>query len=174
METIKLVGSFLSGGLAGALFNHFVAKYKNRIQQLCCYYTDDEIISKLPISFGDTTHENLQSKKFVIKNTTNKDIDSIKVIFEFESQAIVTKWNTYSKAGHNIPKGNIYNKKNECHFVLKHLNRGEEVEINLEIGNITKEEFNVIEQNITGIKIRYIDKRKPRQSKPVKMVEKKS
>lgn len=173
METLKLISSFLSGGLAGALLNHYISHQKNKIQQLCCYYSEDEVISKLPISFGDTTHDNLHSKKFIIKNTTNKDIDSIKVIFEFENQAVVAKWTTYSKAGHNIPKGNIYNKKNECQFVIKHFNRNETVEITLEIGNISEDKFNITEQNITGIKIKYIDKRRPSQTKPAKMVEKK-
>lgn len=173
METIKIIVSFLSGGFAGAIFNHFISKHKNKIQHLCCYYTEDEVISKLPILFGDTTHENLQSKKFLLKNTTNRDIDSIKVIFEFESQAVVTKWKSYSKAGHDIPKGNIYVKKNECHFVLKHFNRNEIVEIILEIGNIVEDKFNITEQNILGVVIKYVDKRKPTHMKPVKMVEKK-
>lgn len=173
METLKLIVSFFSGGLAGAIFNHYISRHKNKIQHLCCYYVEDEVISKLPISFGDTTHDNLQSKKFIIKNTTNKDIDSIKVIFEFEPQAVVTKWQTYSKAGNNIPKGSIYAKKNECQFVIKHFNRDETVEIFLEIGNIEEDKFNITEQNITGVKIKYLDKRKPTQTKQVKMVEKK-
>ena len=173
METIKLIVSFLSGGLAGAIFNHYISKHKNKIQYLCCYYMEDEVISKLPISFGDTTHDNLQKKKFIVKNTTNKDIDSIKVIFEFQLQAVVTKWKTYSKAGYNIPKGSIYAKKNECQFVIKHFNRDETVEIFLEIGNIEEDKFNITEQNISGVKIKYLDKRKPTQTKQVKMVEKK-
>lgn len=172
MEIIKLIVSFISGGLAGALFNHLVSRHKNKIQKLCCYYVEDEVISKLPIAFGDTTHENLQSKKFIVTNTTNRDIDSIKIIFEFESQAIVTNWKTYSKAGYNIPKGNVYSKKNECHFVIKNFNRNENIEILLEIGNIKEDKFNITELNITGVKIKYIDKRKPTKSKPVKMVEK--
>ena len=145
MEVAKLIISFISGGLAGAIFNHLVAKNKNKIQKLCCYYEEDEIISKLPISFGETIHQNLQSKKFVLKNTTNKDIEQMKVVFEFESQAIVTKWKTYSKAGNDIPKGIISNsKKNECSFVIKHLNRNEQIEIYLEIGNINEMKYDCL------------------------------
>jgi hypothetical protein len=174
METLKIIVSFISGGLAGAVFNHFLSTRKNRIQKLCCYYEEDEVISKLPISFGNTTHSNLQSKKFVLMNTTNRDIEHMKIVFEFESQAFVTKWKTYSKAGNDIPKGIIANsKQNECSFVIKHLNRNEKIEIYLEIGNIIDDKFNITELNITGIKIKYVDKRKPKEKKPVKIVEKK-
>lgn len=174
VETIKLIISFFSGGLAGAILNHYIAIQKNKIQHLCCFYTEDEIISKLPISFGDTTHGNLQAKKFIIKNTTNKDIDSIKIIFEFEKHAVVTKCVTYSKAGNNIPKGKISSNGNECSFVIKHFNRKETIDVHFEIGNIIKDIFSITEQNITGVKIKYLDKRKPTQTKQVKMVEKKA
>jgi hypothetical protein len=173
METIKLIGSFLTGGLAGAIVNNTISSYKNRIQKFECCYVDDDIISKLPIDFGETKHSNLHSKKFIITNTTNRDLDSIKVIFEFESSSVVTKWTSYSKAGANIPKGKIYSKKNECHFVLKHFNRNEKVEVYLEIGNITEDKFNVTEQNITGVQVKFKDKRKSKSARPVKMVEKK-
>ena len=172
METWKLIVSFFSGGLAGALFNHLVSRQKNKIQKLECHYLEDEIISKLPIAFGDLTHNNLQSKKFLIKNTTNQDISQIKIVFEFESESVVTKWGSYSKAGSNIPKGKIYSKKNECQFVLKHFNREETVEVYLEIGNVNEDKFNITELNITGIKIKYLDKRKPNAKNIVKMVEK--
>lgn len=173
METIKIVVSFLTGGFAGAVLNNLVANHKNKIQKLDCSYIDDEVISKLPISFENIQHQNLHSKSFKITNTTNKDIPQIKVIFEFESNSVVTKSTSYSKAGTNIPKGKVYSKKNECHFVIKHFNRKEEVEINLEIANITEDKFNVTELNITGIKINFKDIRQPKITKPVKMVEKK-
>lgn len=173
METLKLIVSFLSGGLAGAILNNVIIHRRNRIQKLECCYVDDDIISKLPIDFGDTKHENLHSKSFVITNTTNKDIDQVKVIFEFEAQAVVTKSTSYSKAGTNIPKGKVYSKKNECQFVLKNFNRKEKVEIELEIANITEDKLNVTELNVTGIKIDFKDKRTAKAARPVKMVEKK-
>lgn len=173
METYKLILSFLSGGLAGAILNHIIAWRKNKIQSLNCYYIEDEVISKLPISFGNETHINLHSKKFIVENTTNQDIVEIKIIFEFEPQSIVTKCSSYSKAGVDIPKGKIYAKKNECQFIIKHFNRGEKIEIYLEIGNINENKFNITELNITGIKVKYVDKRKPTAKNPVRLVEKK-
>jgi hypothetical protein len=172
METIKLIVSFISGGLAGAIVNNVVANHKNKIQKLECCYIDDDIISKLPIEFGETKHDNLHSKSFVITNTTNKDISEIKVIFEFEPTAVVTNWVSYSKAGTNIPKGKVYSKRNECQFLIKHFNRNEKVEITLEIANISEDKFNVTELNITGVKVVFKDKRKAKAARPVKMVEK--
>lgn len=173
METLKIVVSFLTGGLAGAILNNLIINHKNKIQKLECSYVDDDIISKLPVEFGQTKHENLHSKSFEITNTTNKDITEIKIIFEFETTAVVTKWVSYSKAGVNIPKGKTFNKKNECQFLIKHFNRNEKIEITLEIANVSEDKFNVTELNVTGIKVDFKDKRKAKAARPVKMVEKK-
>ncbi|CAM1346951.1 hypothetical protein [Tenacibaculum insulae] len=171
MENWKLIVSFLSGGLAGAIFKHFVDKQKNKIQKLECRYLEDEVISKLPIAYEDTTHNNLHSKKFEIVNTTNIDIAEIKIVFSFESESVVAKWTTYSKAGNNIPKGRIYTRKNECQFIIKNFNRKEKVEVYLEIGNVNQDKFNITELNITGIKAKYVDLRKNTTKKTVRMVE---
>jgi hypothetical protein len=171
MEELKLVISFISGGFAGAIFKTLVDNHNNKIQKLDCNYIEDEVISKLPINVGNTTHNNLHSKKFKIVNTTNRDITEIKIVFSFEPTAIVAKCNSYSKAGVDIPKGN-YAKRNECHFVIKHFNRKEEIEVNLEIANVNEDKFNITELNIGGIKVRYVDKRKAKAKKVVKLVEK--
>ena len=113
---IPIIISFLGGGFAGSLFNNWYSNYKNRIQLLDCYYTEDEVISKIPVTFQAQTHNNLHSKKFQIKNTTNRDINEIKVVFGFENCAVITNNKSFSKAGQDIPKGKIYNKKNEIHF----------------------------------------------------------
>ena len=172
MEVIQLIASFLTGGLAGAGLKHYLDYRKNKIQKLECHYLEDEVISKLPIVYEDTTHNNLHRKTFKIINTTNTDIPEIKVIFSFPKKSIVAKWKSYSKAGDNIPKGKIYSKKNECQFVVKHFNRKEEIEIILEIGNLSDDKFNITELNITGVKIKYVDKRTDTKKRPVKMVEK--
>lgn len=172
-DVLKYVVTFVSGGLAGNFFNHFMTNKKNSIQELQCHYIEDETISQLPISYENQNHENLYSKKFKIINTTNRDIDSIKIIFTFEPRACIAKWKSYSKVGANIPKGKIYQLKNECQFVIKHFNRNEEIEILLEIGNITEHTINITEQNITGVKIKFLDKRKSKQVSPITVVQRK-
>lgn len=172
MEVWKLIVSFLSGGLAGAIFKHFIDRNKNKIQKLECRYLEDDVISKLPIEYEDTTHKNLHSKKFEIVNTTNFDIPEIKIVFSFEPESVVAKWITYSKAGNNLPKGKIYSRKNECQFIIKHFNREEKVEVYLEIGNVDQDKFNITELNITGVIVKYIDLRKKTNKKIVRMVEK--
>lgn len=172
MEELRLVISFIGGGFAGAIFKTIVDNHNNKIQKLDCNYIEDEVISKLPINVGNKMHNNLHSKKFKIVNTTNRDITEIKIVFSFEPTAIVAKWNSYSKAGVDIPKGNVYGKRNECHFVIKNFNRKEEIEVNLEIADLNEDKFNVTELNITGVKVRYVDKRKDKAKKVVKLVEK--
>lgn len=169
---IPIIVSFLGGGLAGSLFNNLYTNHKNKIQLLNCYYIEDEVISKIPVTFQEQTHNNLQSKKFKIKNTTNKDINEMKVVFAFEQNAIITNFKSFSKAGQDIPRGKIYNKKNEIAFVIKHFNRNDIIEVELEISNIKEEILNITEMNITGIKINFIDQRKPNTKKPVKIVQK--
>lgn len=173
MEWLKIVVPFLTGSLGGAFLNNLITNYKNKIQKLQCCYVDDDIISKLPVEFGETKHENLHSKSFEIINSTNMDIPEITINFEFETTAVVTKCVSYSKAGLNIPKGKINNKKNECQFVVTHFNRKDKIEISFEIADITEDKFNVTELKVTGIKIDFKDKRKPKAARPVKMVEKK-
>lgn len=172
-EVLKLIIAFCSGGLAGAFAKHFLDKHNNKVQLLDCQYVEDEVISKLPITYEDMTHENLQSKKFYIINTTNKDIAEMKVIFSFESRAIITKCVSYSKDGTDIPKGKIIN-RNECHFTIKNLNRKDKIEVNFEIGNIQDDLLNVTESSILGIKLNYVDKRKSVVKKTIKLVEKRA
>ncbi len=173
MPYTQFIIGLITGGIGGAVVNHFISVYHNRIQRLECIYYDDDVISKLPVKLEQQEHRNLQSKSFKIKNTTNTDIKEMKVIFSFEKCAVVTKSISNSKNGINIPKGRIYNnKKNECQFIIKHFNRNESIDIKLEIANIDQDIFNVIEQNITGVKIRFKDKRKAKKSKTVRMVDK--
>ena len=56
--------------------------------------------------------------------------------------------------------------------MIKNFNRKEEVEVNLEIADLNEDKFNVTELNITGVKVRYVDKRKDKAKKVVKLVEK--
>lgn len=170
----SFVVTFLSGGLAGAFVKHLIDMYRNRIQKLECQFIEDDVISRLPVTFDTGQHQNLHSKKFIIKNTTNRDIESIKVVFEFEPQSIITKWRSYSKAGQDIPKGRITSEKNECYFVLKYINRGEEVEVYFEIANINQDVINVTEMDCTGIKVKLTDRRRSRPIQTLKVVEKRS
>ena len=172
-ETLKLIVSFISGGLAGNILNIFTTNRKNKIQFLECHYLEDDIISKLPVEYEQCIHNNLHSKKFKIVNTTNKDISEVKIQFTFENQCLIAKCKSYSKAGLDKPKGFITKNKNECYYKLKNFNRSEEIEIEIEIGNVLKNEFNVTELDILGVKLKYLDKRKQKSNNSVRMVQKK-
>ncbi|MFV9482296.1 hypothetical protein ACNI3T_00585 [Christiangramia sp. ASW11-125] len=167
------IASFVSGGLAGATLKHFVDIYRNRIQTLKCYHTNDEVISTIPAVFSTGQHENLYSKEFKIKNTTNQDLATINITFSFEPVAEITKVQTESKWGLDIPKGNVYpGKKNECVLKIKNFNRNDEIEVLMEIANLETHNFNIQESKCLGIKIKWVDKRKKKVNNSVRMVKK--
>lgn len=165
--------TFLSGGFAGAVFKHIVDSQRNKIQVIKCHYTDDEIISKIPVAFTTGQHENLHSKDFKLINTTNRDIPEINITFTFEPLANIIKVQTSSKWGLDVPKGKIKSgKKNECILPIKNLNRDDEIEITFEIANLDTHDFNIQESNCVGFKVEWLDKRLQKANKTVKMVKK--
>ena len=165
--------TFVSGGFFGAVFKHFIDLYRNRIQTIKCHHTADETISKIPATFATRQHDNLYSKDFKIINTTNRDLSILNITFSFEPLAEITKVQTSSKWGIDIPKGKIkHGKKNECILTIKNFNRKDAIEINLEIANLNTHDFNIQESNCLGIQVQWIDKRTTQQNKIVKMVKK--
>ena len=170
---LSYIITFISGGLAGAVFKYLIDNYRNKIQIIKCHYVDDETISKIPATFATGQHENLHSKEFKIINTTNRDIPNITITFTFEPLAEITKVQTTSKLGIDEPKGKIKKgKKNECYFTIKNFNRKDEIEVYLEVANLDKHDFNIQESNCIGIKVKWMDKRKTKANKTVKMVRK--
>lgn len=172
-EYIKYVVTFLSGGVVGTILNNVISNHKNKIQLMDCEYLEDDIISKLPIVYEKDSHKNLHSKKFKITNTTNKDIEQIKLLFSFEEQSKIVKHICTTKAGVNFPVGKIFKSQNEITYYLKKFNRQETAEFYFEIGDIQDNKFNVTELDILGVKIHYVDKRTNKRKDIVKMVHKK-
>ena len=78
-ETIIAI---LLGGLGGTVGTIIYNKYSKKIQKMHCYCIDEDVMSKLPITNDDgTTHQNIHTKEFLLKNTTNIDQKDFKVIF---------------------------------------------------------------------------------------------
>ena len=172
-EYVKYIVTFLSGGVVGTIINNVITNHKGKIQLVECEYLEDDVISKLPIEYEKDSHQNLHSKKFKVTNTTNKDIEQIKILFSFEDQSKIVKHICTTKAGVNFPVGKIFKNPNEISYILKKLNRKETAEFYFEIANIVANEFNITELDILGVKISYIDKRTNKKKDLVKMVQKK-
>lgn len=165
--------TFVSGGFAGAIFKHFVDNYRNRIQTIDCHFVNDDTISKIPATFSTGQHDNLFSKEFKIINTTNRDIPTINIAFTFEPLAEITKIQSSSKWGIDVPKGKVKNgKKNECIFSIKNFNRKDVVDVYLEVANLNTHDFNIQDSNCLGVQVKWHDKRKTKANKTVKMVRK--
>lgn len=172
-ESIKYIVTFLSGGVVGTIVNNLISNHKNKIQLIQCDYLEDDIISKLPIEYENNSHQNLYSKKFKLENTTNRDIEQIKILFSFEESSKIVKHICTTKAGVNFPVGKIFKSPNEISYIFKKLNRNETAEFYFEIANIIHNEFNITELDILGVKLNYVDKRNNKAKDIVRMVQKK-
>lgn len=157
----KTAFPYLLGGIGGAFLTILYNRWSNRIQKINCYYVDDDTITKIPvISETGEQHKNIYTKEFKLKNTTNKDIPSIRIIFEFDATAKIIKHDTFCKTGKNDIKPKK-KKPNECSFVIKNFNRNDEVRFFFDIANIAKDIYNITEAECIGFKIVTKDKRKP-------------
>jgi|WetSurMetagenome_2_1015567.scaffolds.fasta_scaffold382316_2 hypothetical protein len=169
---IKTFLTFFSGGAFGTLMMIIYNKIRGRIQTMECHYIDDDVISRLPIQIeGGDSHQNIFSKHFLLKNTTNTDIKDFVTIFEFDCEAKIIRHTDVTKAGVDRLKKKLL-KPNEYSVTIKNFNRKDEVKFIFEIANVTKDYCNVTEDNCIGFKIKLKDKRKAMIKSKLKLVDK--
>ena len=97
-----IVITLLGGGLAGSLLTNGWNSWQTRMQKMDCHYMEDDILSKIPqVNDANEVHQNLHLKRFKIINTTNRDIPTFRIIFQFDSTAIITECYSQSKEGFN-------------------------------------------------------------------------
>lgn len=155
---LKLFPYFL-GGIGGTVLTVLFNTYKGRIQKMYCYYIDEDIMSKLPIRVQEgIVHNNIYTKQFLLTNTTNIDYTEFRVIFEFDSTAKILRHTDISKTGANKFKKKLL-KDNEYSITIRNFNRGDQVKFIFEIANVSHNYVNVTEDNCTGFKICFKDKR---------------
>lgn len=172
MELFKTVLPYLTGGVGGSALTLLVNRIKGRIQIMECYYIDHDVISKIPTTIPEgETHQNIYSKQFVLKNTTNCDHKAFTVIFEFDAAAKIIRHTDSSKSGIDRLKKKLL-KLNEYSVVIKNFNRGDEVKFTFEIANLDRDEINITETECTGFKIKVKDKRKAQLKSKLTYVDK--
>ncbi len=138
----------------GSGFTYAAGLYRGRVQRMKCFHIEEEILSKIPIKNEDgSTDPNIYVKTFRLKNTTNKDIESFKVFFQFDALSIIKESTNRSKTGFGKYKMKQGNNGNECHFFINKFNRGDEVVFTFRIANITDNKFYIREDNCIGFKI---------------------
>lgn len=160
-ETLKVILTLCGGGAAGSIITHLIQKYNHRLQIMKCYYMEDDIQSKIPLAIEDgKMFNNVYFKRFKIKNTTNKDIDHFKIIFQFDNSGSIIDCSTSSKEGINHHKIKCLPKnKNAAEATITNFNRDEEIEFVFRLGDISKNEYYIKEKDCIGFKIKCIDKR---------------
>lgn len=94
------------GGVGSAFLGSFMTiayqRFSGKLQAMKCIYVEDDVLSKIPQkdADGDVT-QNLHRKHFLLKNTTNRDIEEFKVVFQFEERALIKESYSQSKEGIN-------------------------------------------------------------------------
>ena len=145
--------NFFSGGLAGSLFTILYSKHKNKVQKMKCINVVDNAISTIPIQKESEEYDNIHSKEFYLKNTTNIDIKSFKIIFEFDDSSKIIKNSTMCKSGRNKAKIKK-NKPNEVVFTVKDFGRNDNIRFFIDVANVTKNQLNITESGCLGFKIK--------------------
>lgn len=163
MDWAKVIGygvSFLSGGLAGAVLNHIIVNYKNRVQKMHCYYLVDDVQSKIPVVIDNTQYDNMHLKKYQLMNTTNRDIEQFSVRFVFDQGAVINDFSSHTKKGESKSNIVVLGSKNECTLKVKDFNRKDKVDVTLRVGNMSSNSYFITEFDSIGFKIKCKDKRK--------------
>jgi len=168
---LKILPYFL-GGIGGAGLTLIYNWNKNRIQKMHCFYVEEDVMSKLPITIPTgEVHNNIYTKQFLLKNTTNFDYKEFRVIFEFDATAKILKHTDISKTGADKFRKKLL-KDNEYSVSIKNFNRNDNVKFIFQIANISNNYFNVTEDNCIGFKICLKDRRKNRKVSKLTFVSK--
>ncbi len=171
-DNLKLLVTFFSGGALGSVLTIIYHWIRGRIQVMECHYIDDDVISRLPMTTNEgEIHQNIFSKQFLLKNTTNTDHKEFKVIFQFDVSAKILRHTDTTKTGVDRLKKKLL-KPNEYSVSIRNFNRGDEVKFIFEIANITEDLVNVTEDNCIGFKVKVKDVRKARIKSKLTLVEK--
>lgn len=164
---------YLLGGIGGASFTIITNKVNNRLQKMICYFVDDEVISRIPVlSDNGEQHQNIYYKEFKIVNTTNKDINKFKVIFEFDADSKIIKHSTFLKSGKDVLRPKTSKILNEITYEIRNFNREDFIKFYFDVANISNGHFNVTEADCIGFKIITKDKRKAKKTQNAKIVTK--
>lgn len=170
---LKAALPYVTGGVGGAVVTVIYNKFKGRIQVMQCHYVDDDVISRIPTTLSPEgeVHQNIHARHFILRNTTNCDHKTFKVIFEFDVGSKIIRHTDTTKAGVDRLKKKLL-KPNEYSVTVVNFNRGDDVKFMFEIANISAEEVNVTECDCIGFKIKLKDKRKARLKSKLTQVEK--
>jgi hypothetical protein len=155
---------YFLGGIGGAGLTILRNYFASRIQIMKCYHVDDEVISRIPVLYETgEQHENIYAKEFLLVNTTNKDIERFKIIFEFDATSKILKHSTFFKAGKDVLRPKTQKKSNEITYEIKNFNRKDKVKFFFDIANITRGYINVTESDCLGFSIVTKDRRKAKK-----------
>jgi hypothetical protein len=160
---IGYIITLVAGGLAGAIFTRFFVLRDRRLKKLTLKAIKEEVRSMIPITLNNKQYSNLIFKEFNLFNETDKDYDSLDLVFEFDKESEIVLEENHSKLGINKCEKTV-TKPSECVYHIKNFNRNQTIIFKFEVAGITKNFFSAVVDNI-GVELDII---------PVKAVEKPS
>lgn len=158
---VTMILTFVGGGLCGSIATAAINSYKGKMQIMECLYLEDDILSKIPqVNEENILQQNLHFKRFKVRNTTNRDIERFKIIFQFDSSSNIVECYSSSKEGYNEQKVSR-NKKNpnQAEAIVVNFNREDEIIFHFQVANLEENTYYVTESECLGFKIKCYDKR---------------
>ena len=126
---------------------------------MSCCYTHSEVLPAIPLNQKEETEsEHLYYKTFVVKNTTNRDYSQIKLNFEFDTQMDV--YRCINKSVDLFNKCPVTVSGNIATVAINDFNRNDDIMYTFILkAEKDSELYNVTVSGVTGVKVRYEDKR---------------
>ena len=144
--------ALIGGGLAGAVLNRYFILKDRAIMKLTLKMDKEEVKSIIPVTIKEKNYNNLIYKKFTLINTTNKDFQTLDVVFEFDKGSEIVSREVHSKM-HGKDKFEITERKSsELVYHITNFNRKQEIDFIFEVANISENFFCPIVDNC-GIEI---------------------
>lgn len=152
--TLTIIGSIIAAG-SPIIWKILI----NRVQTIECYYIESRELETIPI-VNQELQKTLHSQVYIVKNTSNKDLSNLEIVFKFGNSSVIQKcYKIYNNNSVAISSESI--DKNKLQDTIRVLNREDEAEYRFTNTNIFNEDICCVEiLNIAGVKIKCIDKRK--------------
>lgn len=151
--------TFITGGLGGSILTIIYHKLQNRMQKMSCWYTHSDELPPIPLHDKEESEsEHLYYKTFVVKNTTNRDYSQIKLNFEFDTQMDIQGCSNNSISISN--KAPIDISGNIATVAINDFNRNDDIMYTFILkAERDGEPHKVTVSGVTGVKVKYEDKR---------------
>ena len=83
--TLTIIGSIIVAG-SPIIWKILI----NRVQTIECYYIESRELETIPI-VNQELQKTLHSQVYIVKNTSNKDLSNLEIVFKFGNSSVIQK-----------------------------------------------------------------------------------